>query len=149
MRRRPGAALYFIPQTSVVPFPRQINLNESALIFALKERQQWWWRRKGAESNRPLSATTIASANTYLINIWPEDTLPVTKKQPFSHSNEEAIKEEKQQPLPQRDTRVKEWDCVYQWQRGVHCSRFACRMSLISCKITKCLMLYILLPTRY
>lgn len=49
----------------------------------------------------------MASANTYLINIWPEDTLPVTQKQPFSHSNEEAIKEEKQQPRPQRDTRIK------------------------------------------
>lgn len=47
---------------------------------------------KGAESNRPLSTTTIASANTYLINIWPEDTLSVPKT-PFSHSNEEAIKE--------------------------------------------------------
>lgn len=47
---------------------------------------------KGAESNRPLSTTTMASANTYLINIWPEDTLSVPKT-PFSHYNEEAIKE--------------------------------------------------------
>lgn len=62
---------------------------------------------KGAESNRPsLSATTIASANTYFINIWPEDTLSV-RKTAFSHSNEDAIKEEKQQLLPQRDTRMK------------------------------------------
>lgn len=43
---------------------------------------------KGAESNRPLSAVTIASANTYLINIWPEDTLSVAKLA-LSHSNEE------------------------------------------------------------
>lgn len=62
---------------------------------------------KGAESNRlSLSATTMASANTYFINIWPEDTLSVTKTA-FSHSNEDAIKEEKQQLLPQRDTRMK------------------------------------------
>lgn len=62
---------------------------------------------KGAESNRPsLSATTMASANTYFINIWPEDTLSVPKTA-FSHSNEDAIKEEKQQLLPQRDTRMK------------------------------------------
>ena len=61
---------------------------------------------KGAESNRPLSATTIASANTYLINIWPEDTLSIPKT-PLSHSNEAAIKEEKQQLLQQRDTRMK------------------------------------------
>lgn len=38
---------------------------------------------KGAESNSPsLSATTMASANTYFINIWPEDTLP--KNSPFT-----------------------------------------------------------------
>lgn len=62
---------------------------------------------KGAESNRlSLSATTMASANTYFINIWPEDTLSVTKTA-FSYSNEDAIKEEKQQLLPQRDTRMK------------------------------------------
>lgn len=62
---------------------------------------------KGAESNRPsLPATTMASANTYFINIWLEDTLSVPLTA-FSHSNEDAIKEEKQQLLPQRDTGMK------------------------------------------
>lgn len=48
-------------------------------------------RGEGAKSNRPLSAATIASTNTYLINIWPEDTLSVPKTL-FSHSNEELHK---------------------------------------------------------
>lgn len=93
-------------KSSTLLFPRQINLKGPSLWSqAFKGPNNRFWGSRGPEPTHPSYPTTIDSANTYLINIWLENTLLILKT-PFWDFNG-ATKRKKQQ-LPQAGRR--EWN---------------------------------------
>ncbi len=77
--------------SSTLAFPRQINLKGSLLWSqAFKGPNNRFWRSRGPEPTHPSYPTTIDSANTYLINIWLENTLLILKT-PFEILTEHRI----------------------------------------------------------
>lgn len=103
--------------SSTLPFPRQINLKGSLLWSqAFKGPNNRFWRSRGPEPTHPSYPTTIDSANTYLINIWLENTLLILKT-PFWDFN--WVPNRKKQQLPQAGRR--EWNTA--GAESAHCKQ--------------------------